>query len=241
VGERVACPHAQVAVQGKGGLAAEGTARGRRPLPSTMTTWSSRSRSPGSMIPGRLGDPHPGVEKQPENGRVPPVSEVPAPTGLQQPAQLIVGQHRRRLVRDLRRVHAGHRASVQLALGHRPLEERPEAPVAVQRRERLPALQLVGDNGPHVVTSDPVDRERVAALGQEVGEQPDASVYLFSVRSLLSSARRVRRKLPMGSGVPLAGLESASCCLGETANIPLSPFQLGLGRSAWAEIPPSAV
>jgi hypothetical protein len=34
-------------------------------------------------------------------------------------------------------------------------------------------LQLVSDEGPYVVAGDRLDRQRVAAPGQEVGEQPD--------------------------------------------------------------------
>jgi hypothetical protein len=37
----------------------------------------------------RLRDPHPGVEEQPQDGRVAPVGEVTALAGLQQPAQLV--------------------------------------------------------------------------------------------------------------------------------------------------------
>jgi hypothetical protein len=34
-----------------------------------------------------------------------------------------------------------------------------------RRLERLPAVELVSDEGPHVVPSDRLDRQRVAALG----------------------------------------------------------------------------
>jgi hypothetical protein len=47
---------------------------------------------------------------------------------------------------------------------------------AQERRERLPAVELVGDEGPCVVPGDRLDRQRVVALGEEVAEQPDASV-----------------------------------------------------------------
>jgi hypothetical protein len=135
----------------------------------------------------------------------PPVGEVAALAGLQQPAQLLIGQHRRRLVRNVRRVHAGHRADSQLALGHRPLEERLEAPVAVQRRERLPALQLVGDEGPHVVPSDRLDRQRVVALGQEVGQQPDRlGVALDGTLALVLRAERPAEAAVQRGEVPNA-------------------------------------
>jgi hypothetical protein len=176
-------------------------------LPRTTTTWSSRSRSPGEHDPGRLGDPHARIQKQSQDGRVPPVGEVPALAGLQQPPQIVVGQHRRRLVRDVRRVHASHRAGVQLALGHRPLEECLEAPVAVQRREGLPAVELVGDEGSHIVPADRLNRQRVATLGQEVGEQPDGlGVALDGALALVLRAER-----PAEAAVQRREVPSARC------------------------------
>jgi hypothetical protein len=127
--------------------------------------------------------------------------------GFQQPAQLLVGQHRRRLVGDLGRVHAGHRAGGQLALGHRPFEERLEAPVAVQGRERPPPVELVGDEGSHIVPSDRVDSQRVVALGQEGGEQPDGlGVALDRALALV-----LRAKGPAEAAVQRREVPSARC------------------------------
>ena len=172
-------------------LRPNGTARGRRPLPRTMTTWSSRSRSPGSMIPAASATRTP-VSRNSRRIAASCRSVKSRPSqDFAQPAQLVVGQHRRWLIRDVRRVHAGHRTGGQLALGHRPLEERPETPVAVQRREQLPALQLVGDEGLHVVSGDRLDRQRVAAPAQEAGEQPDRlGVALDRALALVLRAER---------------------------------------------------
>jgi hypothetical protein len=128
------------------------------------------------MIPAASETRTPVSRNRANDGRVPPVGEVTTLTGLQQPAQLVIGQHRRRLVGDLGRVHAGHRADGQLALGHRPFEERLEAPVAVQRRERPPALQLVGDEGAHVVAGDRLDLQRVARPARKSANSLTASV-----------------------------------------------------------------
>jgi hypothetical protein len=169
----LAGPLPQVAVQGQGGLAAKGDRSGPAALAEDDDHLVVEVEVAGEHDPGRLRDADAGVEEQLQDGRVLPVGEVAALAGFQQPAQLLIGQHRRGLVGDLRRVHAGHRAGLQLALGHRPLGERLEAPVAVQGRGRLPAVELVGDEGPYVVAGDRLGRLRVATLGQEVGEQPD--------------------------------------------------------------------
>jgi hypothetical protein len=187
--------------------------------------------------------------------RVPPVGEVAALAGFQQPAQLVVGQQRRRLVRDLRRVHAGHRAGVQLALGHRPLEERLEAPVAVQGCERLPALQLVSNEGPYVVSGDRVDGHGMAARGQEVGEQPhglgvalDRALALVLRAKGSAEAAVQRREVPSARCLGHNGKSSADralCKASRTARpIGQWPIYRGLScgdgiRSALAGLEPA--
>jgi hypothetical protein len=56
------------------------------------------------------------------------------------------------LLGQLGRFHAVHRAAREVALGHRPLEEGVQAAVAVVGGGRLPAGQLVGDEGLDVLT-----------------------------------------------------------------------------------------
>jgi hypothetical protein len=97
MGERVARPQTQVPVQARADLRPKGTARGRRPLPRTTTTWSSRSRPPGSMIPAASETRMPVSRNSRRMAASRPVGEVTALTGFQ-PAQLVIGQHRRRLV-----------------------------------------------------------------------------------------------------------------------------------------------
>jgi hypothetical protein len=51
------------------------------------------------------------------------------------------------LLGQLRRLHAVHGVGLEVSLGHRSLEEGVQAPVAVVGRGRLPASELVGDEG----------------------------------------------------------------------------------------------
>jgi hypothetical protein len=57
------------------------------------------------------------------------------------------------LLREAGRSHAVHRAGLEVALGHRPLEEGVETPVAVVGGRRLPASELVGDEVLDVLAS----------------------------------------------------------------------------------------
>jgi hypothetical protein len=72
-------------------------------------------------------------------------------------------------------------------------------PVPVQRRERLPSLQLVGDEGPHGVPGDRLNPQRVAALGEEVGEQSDGLGVTLDRPLALVLRAKVRRKLPFSA------------------------------------------
>jgi hypothetical protein len=99
----------------------------------------------GQQDAGRLGEANPGVDEQANDRGVARGGEVATVARPQQAAELVVGQHRRRLVRELGRLHAHHRAVFEFAFGEAPLEERLQAPVAVQGGRRLPPLQLVGD------------------------------------------------------------------------------------------------
>jgi hypothetical protein len=78
--ERLA--HAQVAVQGKGGLAAEGNRSGPAALAEHDDHLVVQVEVAGEHDPGRLRDPYAGVEEQPQDGRVPPVGEVAALAGF---------------------------------------------------------------------------------------------------------------------------------------------------------------
>jgi hypothetical protein len=80
------------------------------------------------------------------------------------------------------------RNSRRMAASRRSVKSRPSQAFSSRRRELLPALQLVGDEGPHVVPGDRLDRQRVATLGQEVGEQPDC--LAVRSRSVGSDLRR---------------------------------------------------
>jgi hypothetical protein len=72
--------------------------------------------------------------------------------GPEQPRQVLGPDHLDGLLGELWRSHAVHRAGHQVALGHCPLEEGVQAPVAVVGGGRLPAGQLVGDERLEMVT-----------------------------------------------------------------------------------------
>jgi hypothetical protein len=91
VGEGVAGAHAQVAVEGKGGLATKGDRSGPAALAEDDDHLVVQVEIAGEHDPSRLRDPHAGIEEQPEDRRVPPVGEVAALAGFQQSAQLVVG------------------------------------------------------------------------------------------------------------------------------------------------------
>jgi hypothetical protein len=83
------------------------------------------------------------VEQRADDRGVATYDERLALAGVQQRGQLVVGQQRHRLLRDLRRAHLGHRAGVDLALLLQPAEELPQRPVPRGGRRRGPAAEQV--------------------------------------------------------------------------------------------------
>src|SRR6266542_9647 len=145
MGERVAGAQAEVAVESQGGLAAEGDGTRAAALAEDDRDLVVEVEVVGEHDAGGLGHPDAGVDEQPDDRGVAAVGEVATVARLQQAAELVVGQDRGWFVGELGRLHADHRAPLEFAFGDAPLEERLEAPVAVQGGGGLPALQLVGD------------------------------------------------------------------------------------------------
>jgi hypothetical protein len=81
--------------------------------------------------------------------------------------------HFHRLLGQLRRLHPVHGAGLEVSLGHRPLEEGVQAPVAVVGGGRLPAGQLVGDERLDVLALEYAGESRVAVGLAVRGQQPD--------------------------------------------------------------------
>jgi hypothetical protein len=94
--------------------------------PSRTRTW----RSSGWAVLGPIGSARGGVAA---------AGEVATLTGPEQPSQVLRPNHLGRLLRQSRRLHAVHGVGRQVTLGHRPLEEGVQAPVAVVGGGRLPA------------------------------------------------------------------------------------------------------
>jgi hypothetical protein len=100
---------------------------------------------------GTLGPGHPGVhqeeeeeeeEEEDDDGGVTAAGKVPTLADPEQPSQMLGSNHVNRLLGQLRRPHVVHRAGLEVALGHRPLEEGVQASVAVVGGGRLPAGEL---------------------------------------------------------------------------------------------------
>jgi hypothetical protein len=100
-----------------------------------------------------LGAAHAGVDEQQDDGGVTPAGEVSALTGLEEADELLCPDDTDGLLREAGRLHAVHGAGLEVAFGHRPLEEGVETPVAVVGGRRLPAIKLVGDEVLDVLAS----------------------------------------------------------------------------------------
>ena len=92
-----------------------------------------------------LGPAHPGVHQEQDDGGVAAAGEVATLADLWQPSQVLRPNGLNRLLGQLRRLHAVHRAGLEVSLDHGPLEEGVQASVAVVGGGRLPADELVGD------------------------------------------------------------------------------------------------
>jgi hypothetical protein len=91
-------------------------------LPTTQTIRWSRS-TPLQGHTDALGPAHAGVDQQQDDGGVATAGEVATLADLEQPGQVLKPDHVDRLFGELRRLHAVHRAGLEVALGHGPLEE----------------------------------------------------------------------------------------------------------------------
>ena len=99
-----------------------------------------------------LGSPKARVHQQADDGRVASGVEVLALAYLEQTPELVVGEDRNRFLGELGWLHAVHGVAGQFVqLLHCPGEEGVQPAVAVVRSGRLPALELVGNEGPDVV------------------------------------------------------------------------------------------
>jgi hypothetical protein len=92
--------------------------------------------------------------------------------GLEQPSEVLGPDHVDGLLGELGRPHAVHRAGLKVALGHGPLEEGVQAPVAVVGGRRLPAGELVGDERLDVLAAEFAGEERLTVGLAVDGEQP---------------------------------------------------------------------
>ena len=111
-------------------LLPNGHARGRRPLPDDDGDVLVEVEGLEAQV-GQLGEPHAAVEEQSHDRHVASLLEPPALARRQQPAQLVVAQHRHRLVGDVGGLHARHRRLGHLALFHQVGKEPSQGPVAV--------------------------------------------------------------------------------------------------------------
>ena len=119
-----------------------------------------------------LPEAHAGVDQEAQDGGVPPVGEALAATGAEQPVELGLRKHRRRMFRDVRRPHVAHRGLGDLALFDGPREEDFECTVAVGHGGGHVARVEAGEERLDVLPPDvrPILRH---PLGREEGaEQP---------------------------------------------------------------------
>jgi hypothetical protein len=103
--------------------------------------------------------------------------------------------HADRLLGQLGRSHAVHGADLEVTLGHGPLEEGVQAPVAVVGGGRFPASELVGDELLDVLAAELAGEERMAVGLAVGGEEADGVGVGLDSPGLLFSASSVRRKL----------------------------------------------
>ena len=111
------------------------------------------------------------------------------------------------------------RTGRQVALGHGPLEEGVQPPVAVVGGGRLPAGELVGDEGLDVLAAEFAGEDRVA-VGLAVGGQQSDGVgigldgpgaLVLGLQGAAEASVEARR-CPRGNGPPTgAGCASAIC------------------------------
>src|SRR4029453_3958437 len=139
-------------VERLGGLAADR----QRPRPATLAQHPHNPLVQVDIVQGHadtFGPAHPGVHQYQDDGVIPAAGEVATLAGPEQPSQMLSPNHADRLLGQLRRSHAVHRAGLEIALGYGPLEEGVQAPVAVVGGRRLPAGELVGDEVLDVVAA----------------------------------------------------------------------------------------
>lgn len=79
--------------------------------------------------PDALAAAHAGRRQQADDGGVAAVLEGRAGAGRQQALELLGAQHRRRIVGNGRRAHAGHRRLADLVLVDQPAEDLLEGPI----------------------------------------------------------------------------------------------------------------
>jgi hypothetical protein len=142
----------QIAVQSLSGLAA----KRERPRSVTFAEHPHHPLIQVDVVNGHadaLGAAHAGVDEQQDDGGVTPAGEVSALTGLEEADELLCPDDTDGLLREAGRLHAVHGAGLEVAFGHRPLEEGVETPVAVVGGRRLPASELVGDEVLDVLAS----------------------------------------------------------------------------------------
>jgi hypothetical protein len=116
----VLAAESQVAVQGAGGLRAE------RHQPPLAAFASPDVQGPSAQVDvldlegDRLAGTQPRLGQQPDQGLVPAVAQRRPLTGGEQGTELLIGQDRDDLAVELRRLQAGQRVGVQLALLGQP-------------------------------------------------------------------------------------------------------------------------
>ena len=167
----MAVPLPEVAAQGQGGLVAEDTG----PMPAALAQDVGHLLVEVEVLQGeegQLGQAHPGVDEQAQDGLVPAFLEALPDAGPQQADELVVGEDRHRLVGQLRGPHPGQGALVDLALLGHVLEELLEGGEGRPSRRRLPAppLPLADQVGVDVLPPHP-GRLGGQAPGMEEGDE----------------------------------------------------------------------
>ena len=129
----VPLPGPKIPVERLGGL----TADRQRPGPAALAQHPDNPLVKVDVLQGHtdaLGRAHAGVDQQQDDGGVAAAGEVSTLERLEQASQVLEPNHLDGLLGQLRRLHTVHRAGRQVALGHRPLEEGVQAPVADRPR-----------------------------------------------------------------------------------------------------------
>lgn len=119
---------------------------------------------------GQLGQAQAAAEEHTDDRRVAPLLVAPAIAGTEQPAQLLIPQHRQGVSGTVGG-NPGHRRGRDLPLLLQPPEGLLEVPIPGGRGRRRPPFELVGDERFDVLAMDRAHAHGHPAVGQERREQ----------------------------------------------------------------------